>query len=256
AKTTNCLAISISHNPKCFPIYGLYWNYRGVDKAGIPRNLLYMTRNHNVDILVLIEPKVSELMKFTMRVETQGFAGGLWLLWDDSRVTLQVITPSPTFLGCWSLVVPLLWSYFWCIGPLRFTRQRFWSELTEEVDSCIGPFAIIGDFNCILSTINRVGGSNHTPIMLTLDSATAGKRHRRPFRFEVAWLSHPDFQQILTSNWDPNSPAFVALARLRLKKADHLSKLYHVQQDISVRPTNALLQTDQNLQKDLERVLE
>ncbi|KAL8153415.1 hypothetical protein V2J09_011175 [Rumex salicifolius] len=60
-------------------------------------------------------------------------------------------------------------------------------------------------------------GSDHTPLLLILDPRSAGNRHRRPFRFEAAWLSHHDFNNFLEAVWTESSSASPALARLSPK---------------------------------------
>nr|KYP50869.1 hypothetical protein KK1_027334 [Cajanus cajan] len=42
--------------------------------------------------------------------------------------------------------------------------------------------------------------SDHCPLLLKFDTSWQASRCRRPFRFEAAWLTHPDFSNQIRSN--------------------------------------------------------
>lgn len=76
------------------------WNCRGVGSQSALRHLL-LVRSNNPDILILEEPRVHS--KFIARItastrfnahiviEANGFSGGIWILWDDSCVHLELV---------------------------------------------------------------------------------------------------------------------------------------------------------------------
>ncbi|KAJ1421583.1 Endonuclease/exonuclease/phosphatase superfamily [Sesbania bispinosa] len=43
--------------------------------------------------------------------------------------------------------------------------------------------------------------SDHNPLLLQLKKRNEVNKHRRPFRFIGAWLSHPDFENFVKDNW-------------------------------------------------------
>ncbi|KAL1330769.1 uncharacterized protein LOC107627531 [Arachis ipaensis] len=44
--------------------------------------------------------------------------------------------------------------------------------------------------------------SDHTAICLQLSTEASYNRHRRPFRFVAAWISHPDFHRMVENSWN------------------------------------------------------
>lgn len=44
--------------------------------------------------------------------------------------------------------------------------------------------------------------SDHRPLLVKFSSQRRPNRHRRPFRFEAAWLTHEHFDQFLRNTWD------------------------------------------------------
>ncbi|KAL8143120.1 hypothetical protein V2J09_016152 [Rumex salicifolius] len=68
---------------------------------------------------------------------------------------------------------------------------------------------------------------------------------RRPFRFEAAWLSHEDFKALLAASWNPNLSTLEALNQLR-----------EVRKLIEISPSDALMNKDTELEKELELILE
>lgn len=77
-------------------------NCRGAGSADLFRNLLELVKNHRPEILILVETRVpsaharrvlrnSRLNRIAV-VEANGFAGGIWLLCDEHRVDLEVVS--------------------------------------------------------------------------------------------------------------------------------------------------------------------
>lgn len=51
--------------------------------------------------------------------------------------------------------------------------------------------------------------SDHHPLLIKFEAISTINRHRRPFRFEVAWLTHGDFDRVVMDTWDQNSVHFL-----------------------------------------------
>ncbi|KAL8171080.1 LOW QUALITY PROTEIN: hypothetical protein V2J09_022884 [Rumex salicifolius] len=117
----------------------LSWNCRGADKGGFIRTIKYISGHYRVDLLALMETKISgsqatETLKArfpnSKRVEAQGFKGGLWLLWDDNVVDIQVITKADYFIRARARKGNLLAKFCFVYGPPTVHRQRwFWTDL-------------------------------------------------------------------------------------------------------------------------------
>lgn len=83
------------------------WNCQGVASRQFLRVLKSLLQEYKPSVLALLEPRVSgrtadSIIKQTgypnsHRIEATGFAGGIWLLWQD-HMTLSVITNHPQFI--------------------------------------------------------------------------------------------------------------------------------------------------------------
>ncbi|KAL8141585.1 hypothetical protein V2J09_014617 [Rumex salicifolius] len=89
--------------------------------------------------------------------------------------------------------------------------------------------------------------SDHTPFLICLKNPTHSNRRRRPFQFEAAWLSHPNFHNFLHSVWPVDRPPMTALSVLRRKLITWNKSIFG---DISVRKEK-LLQCLETIQIDL-----
>ncbi|KAL7230196.1 hypothetical protein ACSBR2_008666 [Camellia fascicularis] len=78
----------------------LIWNCRGVDNNTFKRNMRDLIRNHKPVMIILMETKVTlssmgtffDNLGFTASssVDPNGRAGGIWLLWEPSQVSINV----------------------------------------------------------------------------------------------------------------------------------------------------------------------
>ena len=74
------------------------WNCRGALKPNFQSHVRELARNHNPDILVVMETRIggvraSEIIDRlpfdgAIHTETIGFSGGIWLLWNSDSVEL------------------------------------------------------------------------------------------------------------------------------------------------------------------------
>ena len=80
------------------------WNVRGAGKKGFVNSVSDLRKIFLFEVLVVLEPRISgvkackviDKMGFSNNfvVEASGFSGGIWLLWNDSRVKLKVVASS------------------------------------------------------------------------------------------------------------------------------------------------------------------
>lgn len=120
---------------------------------------------HKPDIVALLETRISgeTAMKACrkigqtnwVRVEADGFRGGIWLLWDGDCVELSIIRAHKQFVHV--LVEPNKveeWTLSIVYGiPKPPERADLWRELEEEQPS--KPWCVMGDFNVVLSSEER-----------------------------------------------------------------------------------------------------
>ncbi|XP_057246683.1 uncharacterized protein LOC130589440 [Beta vulgaris subsp. vulgaris] len=149
----------------------LVWNVQGVgNKIPTIRELI---RINNPTVLVLVEThlsgeqaqKVCDKIGFSgnLRVEAQGFSGGIWLFWRKEVVTVtsfgshsQHLTVEIKKIGD----TPWLFSAIYA-SPDTVLRRQLWEELEKIKNSYSGPWLLAGDFNETISMNERngVGGS-------------------------------------------------------------------------------------------------
>ncbi|GLT24835.1 hypothetical protein SLA2020_000040 [Shorea laevis] len=118
---------------------------------------------HCPDVICFLETKAdsaSDALKFLRRlgfdkdhqIPSQGMAGGLWLFWRSSFVTLDVICSSSQFIHC-SLSqqqISCLVTFVY-VQPHVAMKDLFWTELERLARGFSGSWVVMGDFNDIIS---------------------------------------------------------------------------------------------------------
>lgn len=105
-------------------------------------------------------------------VPSRGNSGGLWLLWDSS-IQIAIIEEGQNLIVA---RVPQMgdkqpWLLVAVYGdPHRRTNPEIWSQIEQHIESHDLPVCILGDFNAILDTSEKTGGSQ------TLSAANRGFR--------------------------------------------------------------------------------
>lgn len=94
----------------------LFWNVRGTASRVLPNTIKTLISMFPFDVLAIFEPRVSgnkdrkiiKRLGFNNHIieEAEGFAKGIWILWDDNKVDIkfllsnhQAITVLVTFEG-------------------------------------------------------------------------------------------------------------------------------------------------------------
>ncbi|KAL8171663.1 hypothetical protein V2J09_023467 [Rumex salicifolius] len=229
---------------------------REAGKGGFTRTIKYISRHYSVDLLVFMETKISGSHAYEVCQKLKArFPNSI--LWDGNVVDTQVLTQSDYLIRVAAKKGNMHAEFIFACGPPMVHRwRRFWLDLRNDINLVSDPLFIIGDFNCIFSSTERIGGSdglhpdsdesraslmillwsiwgsvviiphvrhlpkfasNHTPLLLNLDPSTSQNRHRRPFRFEGARFLHPDFRAFLARAWNGKNEVVEALSRLKPK---------------------------------------
>ncbi|KAL8159630.1 hypothetical protein V2J09_001167 [Rumex salicifolius] len=247
----------------------LLWNCSKAGKASFVKNINYTIHSRNVSMLGLFETQVSgehadaickriQLKKF-FRVESQGRTTVVWVFWDEEKADVQVVSSQQhcvrTKITISSLRLRLCATHY-------VQETSFWSALEAESAEISELLFVGGDFNYIVDSFERRGGSgylhndstvfmnlinesglidmgfcgqnftwsrglevenyvaklldrvlidndarfqwpeafvhhlskfgsDHTPLLLSLETRLNWNPRRRSFRFEADWLTHP-----------------------------------------------------------------
>lgn len=80
----------------------MIWNSRGALKPNFQSYVRELAQNHDPAIMVIMETKIggecakeiSNRLPFDMAIhtETNGYVGGLWLLWNSDRVEVSLLS--------------------------------------------------------------------------------------------------------------------------------------------------------------------
>lgn len=139
------------------------WNYRGARSDRFCRAFKQYMKDYQPEVVAMLEPRISgELadgvirrlnFNFSLRVEANGFKGGLWLLWKrDGAVEILDCNPQYIHLKYWVNTQKFCFLTVVYACPRMSIRKRLWN-LLSEIKRTVGsvPWAIAGDFNAKLT---------------------------------------------------------------------------------------------------------
>lgn len=145
----------------------LIWNIHGVGNSGTRRFLKDCMRSNKVDLVAILEPMVSlnKAPVLGRYLNCRGFAHSsspdpkIWVFWRDD-VNLEVIASSSQFLTLGliennSLCTYISFVYASC-SPSH--RQILFQDIVNFGGAISIPWLIGGDFNCVLSPSEKMGG--------------------------------------------------------------------------------------------------
>ncbi|CAL8993823.1 unnamed protein product [Prunus brigantina] len=166
----------------------------GAASSKFKSNVLDLIRTHHLDMLFLCEPRISGAKAISVVktlgfpcfevVDAVGFSGGLWLLWDDSRVHVEVVGTSDQMISA-------------CVArngqdPWLFTGV-YASPNAVKRGKMLFPEANV-------QHLPRTT-SDHNPIKIKLSSHFVTSPHLRAFRFEAMWMQHEQFHEFISDVW-------------------------------------------------------
>ncbi|XP_028793137.1 uncharacterized protein LOC114748847 [Neltuma alba] len=222
----------------------LIWNVRGASK-GLTADLRDFQQKYKLDMVAIVEPRISGSaarkkikswgFNFSLRIDANGFSGGIWLMWNLCDIKVVELKKDEQFLHCrvlWggdSLLLTIVYG-----SPNEQKRQALWQKLKcleEEIDE---PWFLARDFNEIKSPLEQKGGGrinencfndvevrvgaricsyHHPPIVdLYPDSFSSS---RRIFRYQAAWQMHEQFKDMLKDCWEGEDEAHSKLQRIK-----------------------------------------
>ncbi|OMP03577.1 Endonuclease/exonuclease/phosphatase [Corchorus olitorius] len=148
----------------------LLWNCRGAANPVFRRNVRELIRSHHVDLLIIVEPKVSDAktdriirsLRFDgfTKVDAVGFSGGIWVLWKSFIGLVNVVEKGGQFISIfitdnkglrWALTVVYA-------SPTPSVLDFLWNYLNDfdEFDNI--PWLLLGDLNQVLTAEEKSGG--------------------------------------------------------------------------------------------------
>lgn len=159
--------------PPLFPLQMkiLSWNCRGASRPEFITTARELIIRHNPQVLIIMEAKLSFdratdianglLFEDKIIVSTVNHAGGLWVLWNNSNITLSQVHISNRGVhamisynnGASPFLMSAIYNY-----PLPHLQVQVWDELNKIANFFNGCWLVIGDFNNILNESEKKGG--------------------------------------------------------------------------------------------------
>lgn len=82
----------------------------GAGSQSFPITVIDIVRKYNIDVLCLLEPRISGVRADTIcrklgfnnwsAVESTGFAGGIWIMWNEPNFRVEYVSCTPQLLHC------------------------------------------------------------------------------------------------------------------------------------------------------------
>ncbi|XP_061348942.1 uncharacterized protein LOC133294302 [Gastrolobium bilobum] len=256
---------------------------QGVGKRSFPPLIRDLNNRFKVSVLVLLEVRVggsrgdriiNQLgLSSHFRQDHVGFSGGVWLLWDEKKVKLDVLQTHHQFVHTRVHYLDSLKTDFITFiygNPRRLERRILREELISISLLVDIPWLLMGDFNSILSCSEKIGGkeicwssmselqqclfgcnvsdlgfkgpdftwkrgrlqerldracaneewnlawpnrfvshlpffdSDHRAILVANGDEARPRDYSRSFRFLAAWLTVPEFGNLVKDSWENN----------------------------------------------------
>ncbi|XP_058722236.1 uncharacterized protein LOC131594157 [Vicia villosa] len=148
------------------------WNLRGLNKMGKIKEISSRFVGLNPDIVVLIETRVKDNKagavrnKLNLRGEyvdnyQRHENGRIWVFWNDNKVGLTVVKVTQQMIHCSIHDTMGRWRYWltaiYVMNQLEH-RQKLWKDIEDIQCNQQGPWCIIGDFNNVVTSNDKIGG--------------------------------------------------------------------------------------------------
>ncbi|KAJ6292418.1 hypothetical protein OIU78_024565 [Salix suchowensis] len=146
------------------------WNVRGAGKVKCASTIKDFKKVYAIDVFAVLEPRISGSKALNVAtnlgfshyhiVDATGFSGGVWLLWNGSSVSLQVIAHASQSITalvhvrnkCWLLTVVYA-------NPNPRIRESLWTYFDGLAKASNLPWLVMGDFNDISCASEKCGGN-------------------------------------------------------------------------------------------------
>ncbi|XP_021833608.1 uncharacterized protein LOC110773399 [Prunus avium] len=146
------------------------WNVRGAGKDKCASTIKDLKKAYAIDVFAVLEPRISGSRALNVAknlgfshyhiVDAIGFSGGVWLLWNDFSVSLQVIAHSSQsitaivhFRNKWWLLTVVY------ANPHSRIRESLWTYFDGLAKASNLPWLVMGDFNDTVCATEKCGGN-------------------------------------------------------------------------------------------------
>lgn len=149
----------------------IVWHCQEIGRPSAICNPSLLIKTHRPSFIFLFEVKchdVNVVCRLVRKlcfddfefVPSVGKSGGLLLAWK-TNFNIKIVVASLYFVNyhVFDGVVPLPWQFTLVYGPPTYSMRRaFWDSLDEIGSSFNGPWMMIGDFNVVLHSADKIGG--------------------------------------------------------------------------------------------------
>ena len=149
------------------------WNVRGAGNARFLLNVQDLINLYRPDILVILEPKIGGQhtehvigqvgFPCHFRVDPTGLSEGLLVLWDDRKCNLDVVRAIEQSVAMRIRVTSLTFASSWLFTAIYVSltlskRLQLWDHLVSLSSKFNIPWLVMGDFNELLESNDKLGG--------------------------------------------------------------------------------------------------
>ncbi|XP_008245302.1 PREDICTED: uncharacterized protein LOC103343425 [Prunus mume] len=143
------------------------WNV-GAGKESCARTIKDLKKAYAIDILAILEPRIGGIRALQIAkslgfsnyhiVNATGFFGGVWLLWNDNSISIQIIAHSSQSIT----TLVQLGTNWWLLtvvyaNPCPGIRKSLWAYFDGLAQASKLPWLILGDFNDIVCADEKSG---------------------------------------------------------------------------------------------------
>ncbi|KAL9243905.1 hypothetical protein vseg_017742 [Gypsophila vaccaria] len=150
-----------------------FWNIRGMNSSRKQNDINFFLQNKDVGLFGLLETRIKNkaLLRDRCNFKTwsistnNGFHNGgrIWIIWKPLAYRVHFIEYNAQYIHMKvdSLVKNQAF-FLTMVYAFNGAQERIplWDNLRRLASSVSGPWAIMGDFNCVLSASERVGGNS------------------------------------------------------------------------------------------------
>lgn len=148
----------------------ILWKSRGAGSKTFLRHAKDLLRAHKPTCFVLVEPRISGTREKRVARRLRfsnfhisdpvGFAGGIWVCWDNGVVDIEIIFSSPQVVhgivkrpNAPDFILTAVYA-----SPILEVRRNLWKSLEGFAENVSLPWVMVGDFNDVLSSSEKFGG--------------------------------------------------------------------------------------------------
>lgn len=149
------------------------WNIRGFNLPLKHREMQSFLRKKNINVMAILETKldfnsVAPVMqkKFSGWLFSHNFqqhqGGRILIMWRPDQVNLSILDSQPQFIhcliGCKTSHIEFEATFVYGLHSIT-SRRSLWDQLLLLGESMVRPWLVLGDFNSILSPLDRINGN-------------------------------------------------------------------------------------------------